>query len=104
MKFLTPHRFSNFWVMVLVLVFSLKISAQSIWLNTTNGAWGIATNWSPAVVPNASDAVVIFGNRPPDVNTTNIVSGLTNTPFVFGMLISSNGMVLNGSVGPRKTI
>jgi len=90
--------------MVLVLVFSLKISAQSIWLNTTNGAWGIATNWSPAVVPNASDAVVIFGNRPPDVNTTNIVSGLTNTPFVFGMLISSNGMVLNGSVGPRKTI
>ena len=83
---------------------TLLQAGPATWLNTTNGSWGTATNWSPAVVPNASDAVVIFGNSPPGVNTTNIVSGLTNTPFVFGTLISSNGVVLNGNGGQLNAV
>jgi autotransporter-associated beta strand protein len=89
------------------LLFSLAaigLQAQTYWITPTNTTatafpWNGVANWSSGIVPSATDAVVIFTNFPgsqPAVNTTNVVSGGTNTPFIFGTLVCSNSQVLNG--------
>ena len=91
--------------LLLALFFSLApttwLHGQSAWTwtNALSGAWGAPANWDKGTVPNATDVTVVFSNSPPAVWTTNVISGGTNTPFTFGAIISSNGVVLNQS-GP----
>jgi autotransporter-associated beta strand protein len=89
---------------LLLSLAAIRLPAQTYWITPTNTTatafpWNGATNWSSGIVPSATDAVVVFTNFPgsqPAVNTTNIISGGTNTPFIFGTLVCSNSQVLNG--------
>lgn len=67
-------------VLLLVLAGAIpRLSAQSTWVGAANGAWGTATNWSPAGVPNASDAVVTFNSAVgPTVNSSTYTFGALN--------------------------
>lgn len=84
---------------LLLSLAAIRLQAQSVWTwtNTTGGAWATAANWNQGTVPNATDATVVFSNSPPAVWTTNVIGGGTNTPFIFGTIICSNGVVLNQS-------
>jgi len=88
-----------FFALLMLLGSAGALPAQGTWtwISPVAGAWGMATNWDKGTVPNATDAVVVFSNSPPAVWTTNVISGGTNTPFTFGAIISSNGMVLDQS-------
>ena len=86
-----------FFIVLLLSLAATRLQAQNpwTWTNTASGAWSQAANWDRGTVPNAADAVVVFSNNPPVIWTTNVVNGSTNTPFTFGTLISSNGVVFN---------
>ena len=95
---------TNLLFALLLALAAFRLQAQTYWITPTNTAattfpWNGATNWSTGIVPSATDAVIIFTNFPgtqPAVNTTNVISGGTNTPFIFGTLVCSNSQVLNG--------
>ncbi len=67
-------------VLLLVLAVTIpRLSAQSTWVGAANGSWGAATNWSPATVPNASDAVATFNSAVgPTVNSAAYTVGTLN--------------------------
>ncbi len=83
------------FLIIACLHFDNPLNAQSIWTNTTAGAWGQAVNWSPNGIPNATDAVVSTAGAL--VITTN-VSGSGSFPYTFGTLNCGSG-VIGGSGG-----
>ncbi len=80
------------------------LHAQNTWINATNGSWGVATNWSPATVPNAAGAVVnINSNVTVDVQATRTGGAF---PYTFGTLattgVSGNVVVGNPSLSTEQ--
>lgn len=63
------------------LAFTERAAAQT-WNGGPSGFWNDASHWSPAVVPNAVDAVATFVAVDPDVSWAVVVGG----PFTIGTL------------------
>ena len=101
------HRFAGggFLSGLIGMLFSTgALQAQSTWISSTNGSWGVATNWSPATVPNAADVVVnINSNVTVDVQSTGAGGAF---PYTFGKLattgVSGNVVVGNTSLATEQ--
>ena len=52
----------NFYLMLIACVFSGYSAIAQTWTGTTNTDWNTATNWSPAIVPLSTGAVIIPGS------------------------------------------
>jgi hypothetical protein len=74
------------------------------WIGATNGVWSLASNWSPATVPNSTSAAAVFNalsannNVSLDINAT--VNQLNNTQDTTAYILSataSNKLTFDGS-------
>jgi autotransporter-associated beta strand protein len=63
-----------------------------------SGTWGTSSNWTPATVPNATDAVADFSTLDLTVNSTITVSApVTVGSMIFGDINPSNDWTVSGS-------
>ena len=85
-----PRRRIEATLLAWLLWFSLGgwLQAQTWTGSAGDNYWGTAGNWSPATVPNASDAVVTF--------TNNVGPTVNSSTYTFGALNSTGGTI-NGS-------
>ncbi len=94
---------------VLVLLAGHAVAQPILWNNPAGGAWNIASNWDPAVVPNSGiadvtldlvDPYTVICNFSPTVSTLAITNPLAtidipggNSLFIIGGLLENNGLV-----------
>src|SRR5262245_24398728 len=96
-------RIARLRTLLLVVVFSAILPAHAanvFWTNTSGGVWSAATNWSPNIVPTASDNAFITNSGiytvAIDVNVTLAglrVGGGSGTQVLVN---SSQNLVING--------
>lgn len=94
---------------VLVLLAGHAAAQPVSWNNPAGGAWNIASNWDPTVVPNSGTAQVTLGlfdpytvvcNFSPTISTLAITNPLAtidivggNSLFVIGGLLDTDGLI-----------
>ena len=81
---------------LLILAAPGTAHAQKSW-NVTSGLWNTGSNWSPAAVPVAGDAVVIANGGTASLDTTS-VSGLTS------LTIGSTSLLQKDNSGTGRTL
>lgn len=85
----------------LLPVFTAAVHAET-WTNLSGGTWNSTANWSPATIPNATDAVANFST----LNiTTNATVNLDGARIVGSLLFgdttaSNNWTIATGTGGP----
>jgi len=69
----TVYKTSFVAIAFLLLSFSVsnRVHGQKTWTGATNNNWNVGTNWSPAGVPMAADAVIIADNSTVSLNIAN---------------------------------
>jgi autotransporter-associated beta strand protein len=80
---------------------ALSSPAAAETLNNSGGLWGTASNWTPATVPNAVDAVATFDASHASLPNTTVFVELTGGPFTIGTL-NLNSSVANSNYELRN--
>lgn len=80
-------------------------SATYTWNNSvTNGDWNVASNWSPAGIPGATDQVVVNGVAPVTINITENVTVGTTSPAISTNTAGSNTVTFNVAEGKTLSL
>ena len=91
-------------IISMILLFQIPANAQKTWIGTTNTDWNTGSNWSPAGVPVATDAILITpASLSNCVLASNVTcAGITSTATASNraIVVGNFTITVNGAANP----